>query len=1575
MSDSSHYNNISPSRQLLLDLIIEERKKQRRDLQNAAKKSGEDNIFPLSFAQQRLWFINQLEPNNTSYILNFPIYLNGSLHVAVLERSLQEIVRRHESLRTVFVSNNGHPMQTVIPTLTIPLATVDLREIREIEREDCIRQMAVAEVRRPFDLACGPLIRITLLYPAEQEHILLLTMHHIVSDAWSMGVFVRELTALYKAFAQGYPSPLPELSIQYKDYVAWQQQWLQGTEQEQQLSYWRAQLANLPLLQLPTTYPRPTTLTFQGRTHDFALSSDITEQLVGISRQGNATLFMTLLAASLILLQRYSRQNDIAVGTPIANRTWRATEPLIGFFVNTLVMRGDLSGNPTFQELLSRVRTICLEAYAHQDLPFEQLVEDLQPARDLSRQPLFQVLFAFQSTKNDILELPGLTMRWLEVEHETAKFDLSFLFRETDDGLYGSLEYSTDLFDNTTIVQMARHLQNLLASIATGPEQRISDLALLTVEEQHQLLVSWNNTRTGDVRDRCVHQLIEKQVSQTPEAIAVSFEYEQVTYWKINERANQLAHYLQSAGVKSEIRVGICMERSIDLVIGLLGIWKAGGAYVPLDPTYPPDRLSFMLQDAQAQILVTQERLLNRLPQNNIHTICLDRDRATISSQPGSSPVNTVLVNNLAYVIYTSGSSGRPKGVAIEHRSTLTLLDWARSLFAEDDFAGILASTSICFDLSVFELFAPLICGGTIIMTEHILQLPTLPQAKKVTMINTVPSAVSELLRVDGIPPSVRTVNLAGEALQNRLVQQLYQRDTITRVFNLYGPTEDTTYSTCALMEQGSNKIPPIGRPITDRQIYLLDTNLRLAPIGVPGELYIGGNGLARGYLNRPDLTGERFIPNPFSGERGARLYKTGDLARYNSDGVLDFLGRIDHQIKVRGFRIELSEIEAMLRQHPAVQEAVVLAIEDSLNNKRLVAYIVPQPQQNPAFADMLRFLRKQLPNYMIPATFCLIQTLLLMPNGKVDRHALSTTSENHSRLATIFAEPRTLIEEILAGIWVELLHIDRAGIHDNFFDLGGHSLLAMQMVARVRDSFNVELPLRRVFERSTLVELAESIEEMRRKESIPPAPPIEPITREDTIPLSFAQQSLWFLTQLVPDNPAYNIAIAARLVGLLNITALEQSVGAIIQRHEILRTTFPIVDGRPVQMIAARLFIPLKVVDLQTLPPDKQEPVILQQLAAEAERPFDLVLGPLVRVTLLRLSEAEHIVLLNMHHIISDGWSLGILIQEVATCYAAYSRGEEPDLPNLPVQYADYSVWQREAFQPHALEHHKSYWQMRLAHLPELYLPTDRPRPPISTFHGLSHNFMLDKMLGERLGSLSRSTGTTLFMSLLAAFQILLHCYSGQDDIVVGTDVANRNRIEVEHLVGFFVNQLPLRINLSGHPTFKEILKRVRTITMEAYEHQDFPFEKLVSELQPVRSLNRAPLFQVKIVFQNIPMQTIELPDLTFQPLAIVNKTAQFDLLLSLQETANGLSGTFHYSSDIYDTPTIIRMQKQFEVLLETVTAHPDLKLDELVRVVDSQHKQQKIVEETSFREFRHQKLRAVRRRADRGPSTEEDR
>jgi amino acid adenylation domain-containing protein/thioester reductase-like protein/FkbM family methyltransferase len=1546
-------------------------------------KRTENADLPLSFAQQRLWFLDQFESDSSFYNIPMGLRLVGSVNIAVLEQSLFEIIHRHEALRTNFVSVDGQPRQIIQIEPNWTLSIVDLQHLSLTEKEIAAQELAQQQVNQPFDLAKDVLIRATLVLLSDTEQWLLICMHHVVSDGWSMGVFSQELVALYNAYSEGKTSTLEPLQIQYADFAMWQRNWLQGEVLQSQLNYWEQQLKDAPaFLSLPTDRPRPAVQTYNGTHQEFTLSVELTNKLSKLGQEQGVTLFMTLLAAYNTLLYRYTGQEDILVGSPIANRDRSEIEGLIGFFVNTLVMRTDLAENPTFSELLSRVRDMAMQAYSHQNLPFEMLVEALQPERDLSHTPLFQVMFVLQNAPTASgLELNGLNVSPLPVKLTTSRFDLTLIMQNSPTGLVGLWEYSTDLFDASTIERMTSHFVTLLEGIVANPEQQISQLPLLTQPEQQKLLVEWNDTRVDYPLHKCIHQLFEEQVELTPDAIAVEFGNQQLTYDELNHRANQLAHYLQSLGVKPDTLVGLCVERSLEMVIGLLAILKAGGAYVPLDSEYPTERLSFILEDTQVKVLLTQQQLVDRLPPNQAQLVCLDTDAELISqysqenlislrvgNRQDSNCLTNVQAHNLGYIIYTSGSTGQPKGIAMNQLTLSNLILWHQDNLKIARGAKTLQFASISFDVSFQEIFTTWCSGGTLLLITEELRHDTLAllgvlQEKAIQRMFLPVVALQQLAEFavsnELVNTHLREIITAGEKLQiTPAISEWLDKLGDCTLHNHYGPSESHLATSFTLNNsvQTWPVLPPIGRPISNTQIYILDKYLQPVPIGVPGELHIGGVSLARGYLNRPDLTAERFVKfnigqeeknnstqSPVPSKESLTLYKTGDLVRYLSDGNIEYLGRIDNQVKIRGFRIELGEIEAVLSQYEQIQANCVVVREDTPGDKRLVAYIVPQPEQTPTVGEVRQFLKSKLPEYMVPSAIAILDSFPLTSSGKVNRLTLPAPQATSEQLEK-YVSPRTPLEEILSGIWAQVLNLEQVGIDDNFFELGGHSLLATQLVSRVRSSLKVELPLRSLFAAPTIAQLAPLIVQIQQQNLKFSEPPILRRTENAEIPLSFAQQRLWFLDQFEPNSASYIIPVGLRLMGTVNVATLEQSFRKIIRRHEALRTNFVVVDGQPTQIIreqGSRLW-QLTIVELQHLAREEREFTAQKLLQQEANKPFDLAKDALIRATLFVLSDTEQWLLVCMHHIVSDGWSMSVFVDELTTLYNACSQGKSSPLLPLKIQYADFAIWQRQWLQGEVLNRQLSYWKQQLADAPAfLPLPTDRPRPAVKTFNGAHLEFRLSAELTQQLEKLSQQQGVTLFMTLLAAYNTLLYRYTGQEDILVGTPIANRDRSEIEGLIGFFVNTLVMRTNLAENPSFSKLLPRVRETALSAYSHQDLPFEMLVEALQPERDLSHTPLFQVMFVLQNTPVSEFELTGLTISDLPIETSSVKFDITLVMENSATGLVGWLQYNTDLFDSSTIERMLGHFVTLLEGIVINPQERISQLPMLTASEQQQ----------------------------------
>ncbi len=1439
---------------------------------------------PLSSGQEQLWFLAQMMPDTPLYNESLTLSLSAAIDVSALEESLNEFINRYAIWRTTFAAVDGQPAQVIHPFAYTRLPLIDLRALPLVAREAEALRLATAEAAKPFDLARGPLLRALLVRLEDEKYRLFMTLHHIIFDAVSINrVFLPELYTLYQAFAQGKPMSLYPLPLQYADFSAWEREKLRKETFSQQLAYWKQQLAGAPqVLNLPTDRPRPALQSYRGSMQVFALPLDVSEALKALSLQEHVTLYMLLAAAFQVLLQRYTGQDDLLLGTITSSRKASEVQHVVGYFLNTLVLRTDLSGNPTFLELLRRVKNIILSARQHEDIPFDVIVKELQPERSLSYQPLVQVILAYQP------QLPLLPAGWTvsqtDLQTHISKFDLSLELDDRPEGLTGRFIYNTDLFDASTISRTLGHWQTLLEGISVNPARHLSELPLLTEEEEHLLLVDWNDTASSYPRDRCIHQLFEAQVERTPDAVAITFEDEYLTYRELNCQANQLAHSLRELGVGPEVLVGLYLERSIEMIVALLGILKAGGAYVPLDPTYPSERLAFMLDDSQVSVLVTQQSLLAGIAEVKAHVICRERDWNSMARMSEENLVSEVKGENLVYVIYTSGSTGRPKGVAVEQKQLLNYLHGMLQrldLPAGSSFATI---STLATDLGNTSIFPSLCTGGClhVISRERATDAHALAdyfQSHPIDCLKITPSHLAALQTLSQTKPimPLRRLIIGGEASSWEWVNKLQALAPECMIFNHYGPTETTvgvlTYRVEKDQEQDeqSYRTTPLGRPIANTQIYLLDQYRCPVPIGVPGEVYIGGASVARGYLNQPELTTERFIPDPFCAKLGARLYKTGDLARYLPDGNIEFLGRIDDQIKLRGFRIELGEIEAVLRQHPAVQEAVVVAREATPGDKRLTAYVIPQRGQAISGADLQSYLMNHVPNYMVPAAVVLLEAFPFTPNGKIDRRSLPAPPCAQEVQSQGRVGPRTPLEAEVAQIWSQVMGINTVDIHADFFALGGHSLLALQMITHLRASLHIELSLRSFFQAPTVAGLAAYISQQQEvvgKAALAPA--IQAVSREPyrrplstfpqlqgegmagevvAMPMSLTQQGLWLVNQLEAESTAYHLPLTLRLHSGLELTALEQSLQLLVQRHEALRTTFALVDGEPMQLIAPLLNVPLATVDMRGTPWQAREDELLRLVSTEIQHPFDLVRGPLLRATLFSLEAEEHVLLLVMHHIISDGWSVGVICRELASLYEACAAGRGAELAPLPIQYADFALWQREQLQGERLVELLAYWKQQLAGAPPLLeLPVDHPRPTISQHKGAARTFRLSRSLSEGLKQLSRQEGVTLYMLLIAAFLTLLHRYTGQEDIVIGTVTAGRCQQESRDLIGYFVNTLALRGDLGGNPTVRELVARVREKVLEVQAYQEMPFEWLVKELQPERSLSQHPLFQVML-------------------------------------------------------------------------------------------------------------------------------
>ncbi|KRB71153.1 hypothetical protein ASE07_27265 [Noviherbaspirillum sp. Root189] len=1459
----------------------------RRSVLPAIEPVDRSQALVLSFAQQRLWFLAQMERASQAYHIPIGLRLQGTLDVAALRKALDRVVARHETLRTTFGLVDGAPVQHIAsPDASFRIVEEDLRG--QSATDSTLLALIETEASAPFDLASGPLVRGRLICLAADEHVLLITMHHIVSDGWSMGVLTREMSSLYRAFVEGADDGLPPLTVQYADYAAWQRRWLSGDVLQAQSDYWRRTLAGAPtLLDIPSDRPRPAQQDYAGSFVTLELDPELSQGLDRLSKRHGATLFMTLLGAWAILLSRMSGQQDLMIGTPIANRTRTEVEPLIGFFVNTLALRMDLSGSPSVKEMLARVKARALEAQQNQDLPFEQVVEIANPPRSMAHNPLFQSLFTWRNNDEDELDIPGLTLSQVGSVHDVAQFDLMLNLGENNGRIVGGIEFASALFDQVTVERYVRYLHNILLEMVRDEHQQVDRISLLDEMEQRRMLVEWNATYEAYPLEKCVHELFEEQAVETPGAVALASEGREVGYATLNGEANRLARHLMKLGVGPEARVAICMERGIDMVVGLLAVLKAGGAYVPLDPAYPAERLGFMVRDSAPIAVLTHDRVSAQafasiraaLGESDAAIIDLEADRRRWSRQPDSNPgarEHGLNAENLAYVIYTSGSTGLPKGVMIKHSGLTNYLCWARLAYCPDH--GAIVSSSLSFDATITSLLTPLVHGSTVHLLAENKELDQLEQRVRdprgCGLVKITPAhldALGQRVAEANATTYVDLFVIGGEALAPATVAMWQRLQPGVRMVNEYGPTE--TVVGCIVHEitgDETGATVPIGRPIGNTRIYLLDAQHQLVPTGVIGEIFIAGEGVARGYLNRPELTNERFIADPFADDSEARMYRTGDLARYRPDGTIEYLGRNDFQVKVRGFRIELGEIEARLLEHPAVREAAVILREDRTGDKQLVAYCVCREGNDADIESLRAHLRAGLPEFMVPAACIWLDSLPLTPNGKLDRAALPAPDRS-GRPGDAYVAPVGSVENELAQIWAEVLAIGQVGRYDDFFELGGHSLLAVKVVSRIVRRFSTDVGVTDLFNHPVLADLAEVVQGA----AVGAIPAVEPVGRNRPLPLSFAQQRLWFLAQLEGSSSAHHIPMGLRLRGKLDIDALRLALDGIVARHEILRTRFAMVDDEPVQQIAKDGSFLLKEYDLETV---ADVAASLERLIEEeATAEFDLISGPLIRGRLIRICDDEHVLVVTMHHIVSDGWSQGVLVNEFSALYRAFFLGDGSSLPTLSVQYADFAVWQRHWVSGEILQAQAEYWRKTLADAPVLLeLPTDHARPPLQDGRGAVVELMLDESLSQGLKALCRRHGTTLFMTLLSGWITVLSRLAGQDKVVVGTPLANRARPELEPLIGFFLNNLALRVDLSGQPTVAELLQRVKQQALEAQQHQDLPFEQVVEIVNPPRSTAHSPVYQVSFTWQSTEEGKLDLPGLEVSPVGVPFVTAR---------------------------------------------------------------------------------------------------
>ncbi len=1557
--------------------------------------------YRLSPHQKHLWLLQQ---DGTPYRSVCAVTLAGTLDAARLESAIGEVVKRHEILRTSFHRMPGMkvPVQVVHESSSFGWRKIDLST--DLAQDASLMNLYDQQRVYSSDFEGETVLQATLVALSPDKHVLIAGMPALCADAQTLRNLLGEISRCYSVS----PDHSAEDPFQYADFSEWRNEMVEAEEEEAKRgrAYWLKEGASA---QASVTLPFEVRRTKEAEARVAVperVEVRIDATLARVERlaaQCEATTEAVFLSCWQTLLWRLSGQAEMLVGYVSDGRKYEELHGAAGLFAKAVPVRVEIEGSTRLSDFVHRVCGKVSEAKeweAYYDGSEAASISELDAA-------IGGAGYEFQQREPAQYEARGVRFGIELLYSRIQPFKLKLNCVRAGESLWAEIEYDGRVYERADVERIGAYYQELLSSAIAQPGAQLGRLQLLTEHQRQELISKWNLTTAEYPRDRCIHQLFEAQVERTPDAPSIVSADQQITYRELNERANQLANHLRQLGVGPSAVVGLLMNRSIQMMVGVLGILKAGAAYLPLNTDHPAARLSHQLSDAAAAVLVTEAKLAAELPKYEGRVLCLDRDWDQIESAPVSNPEPVASPEDFVYVIYTSGSTGVPKGVAVRHRN---LVNYTHAISqqlqpgatgenqraaANEVHTGGAASatarqwqyasvTTISADLGNTSIYPALTSGGCLHLISHDAATDAASFAHyleqhPVDVLKIVPSHLSALLASsDGrrVLPQ-RYLVFGGEALSWELVRRVRESlggSQTCRIINHYGPTETTVGSLTYHLGEANDKqqqsaeqsaTVPIGKPIANTQAYILDEQLEVVPTGVVGELYVGGEGVAAGYLHQEEQTKERFIVDPFSEHAGARMYKTGDLVRYLPEGSIEFLGRRDDQVKIRGYRVELTEVEAVLREQETVREAIVVAREDQPGDKRLVAYLVAAHEQALKTDKLRAFLREKLPEYMVPQTFVLLKALPLTRNGKVDRSALPAPEQEQAELRRDFVPPRTPAEEVLAGIWAEVLGLEQVSIHDNFFGLGGHSLLVTQVISRARAAFEVDLPLRSIFESPTVAGLADGIEAARQAEKSMPSPAIVPVSRQKNLPLSFAQQRLWFLDQLEPGSFLYNVPRAFRISGDLNVEALRRTFDVIVARHEVLRTTFATVDGNPVQDIAESLSVGLPIVDLSQLPEREREAEAQRRVLEEAQRPFDLQSGPLLRTGLLRLGEKEHVLLLTMHHIVSDGWSAGILFRELRALYESLSTDlstdQPPPLPELPIQYADYAVWQRKWLQGEVLEKQLAYWREQLGgDLPVTELPTDRSRSAEQTFRGTYRFVTFPKGIMDGLDALSQSEGATLFMTLLAAFQTLLSRYSGQEEMIVGSTTAGRNRAEIEDLIGFFTNTLMLRTNLSGDPSFRELLGRVREVTIGAYAHEDVPFEKLVEELDPERIMSRKLLSRVRFALDNAP-QPLHFPGLTLSRFEYDGGMARYDLALFMEKSEQGLSAYWTYKTDLFDAASITRMSNSFETLLSSIVARPDAQLSALKAELVEADKQQQAAEKGERKESKLKKLMSV--------------
>ncbi len=1529
--------------------------------------------FRLSPQQSHLW---KLQRESHAYHAQCATLIEGNLNRAALKEALQKVINRQEILRTTFHRRPGIkiPIQVVGPGTRHDLPFTNLNDLSESRQQAWVEQQLKEQRNVPFDYANGPVLRLELVAISKHRHLLLMNLPSLCADFPSLKILVREISRCYECALTG--EELPDEAVQYADLSEWQNELFESEDGAAGIAYWRRQdFSELIETRLPFENTSNAEAVFEPRLGTVFMDPDLLARIRSLVEKYETSLSTFLLACWQILLWRLNGHADNVIGTSFECRKYEEIADVPGLFAKYLPLRCRLEDALRLEQVLKQTDEQRSEIERWQEwFSWSQNNASLEQ----NKRTLFTPLcFDFKDASGKYSAgqvLFSIDKHYVCIDRFIVKLSCD----EKDDSLITQLHYDANVCREEDMALLAMQFETLLESVVTTPEAEIGKLEIFTKAERETLVIDFNRTAVEFPHQLCLHQLFEEQAARSKDEPAVSYKDSFLSYSELDRRANQLAHHLLSLGVGPDRLVGIYLGRTPELIVALLATLKAGGAYLPLDLSYPPERLAYMLQDAEVSVLLTTREMRETLNVELAHIVCLDENWNSMVQENDRPLPNEVKPNHLAYVIYTSGSTGRPKGVMVTHRGAVNYLSWATAAYRVADGTGAPVHSSIAFDLTVTSLFTPLLSGRSVILVAEESGLSglrdVLHRDGNLSLVKITPAhlaIINQSLPANDAMGATRALVIGGEALSGEHLRFWKDHAPLTRIINEYGPTE--TVVGCCIYEVAAGKTQPgavpIGRPIANTQIYVLDENGQPVSAGIIGEIFIGGEGVARGYLNHPALTAEKFVPDAISGEKGQRLYRSGDLGKFLPEGGIEYVGRADAQVKVRGYRVELGEIEAVIVELKEVREAVVVMRDDGAGDKALLAYVVLSEEAEHSVEELKAELRKSLPEYMIPVAFIRSESLPLTTNGKIDRNALPEYHVDESTAGASEQSLRTPVEEIVAGVWAEMLRLKEVGVEANFFELGGHSLLALRMVSRLQSAFQIELEVDAVFEAPTVSSLAAVIENIVSAGEGHTRPVIQPVSRDEDLPLSFAQQRLWIQDQFNPATADYNIPLAVRVDGKFDVHAFELTLSEVIRRHEVLRTTFPRSGDLPVQAIAPAEPVNVPIVNLCELPAASRESEAFRLAVEEAALPFDIARGPLLRCRILRLDEDQHYVLVTMHHIISDGWSMGVLVRELAVLYAAFSTGKTAALPELAVQYADFTYWQRQWLQGEVEDSQLAYWKQQLAgSQPVLRLRTDRPGAEVRTSQGATRSLSLSRTLSEQVKQLSRRQGVTQFMTLLTAFQILLRHYTQEDDMLIGIDVANRNWREVEGLIGFFVNQLVFRTNLSGDPSFRELLGRVRTTALRAYANQDLPFEKLVEVLKPERTSNNSPLFQVKFIFQNAIEETLEIPDGVLTPLAFNQASTRLDLVMSIEDNGQALDISLLYATYLFNETTINSMLKKFETLLDIITTQFEVKLSALDETLAEFDRQQRSAREENFKEARLNLFRNIKQKTGNG-------